>query len=251
MTTRLRHAACLAFFLLAAPAWAQDTVLAKNAWTTVTKADFDAEIERIPENQRFTFLSSAERVAQTVKNILVNKTLAAQARAEKIDQEPAVQAEIAATAGKVLARHRLERAEAALKVPDFTKRAEELYRASPGKYAEKDVVHTMQILVDTKCRTADAAKGPGDGGARRSAGRQALRRGREEVLRRPERLPQRRRRRPVDGRPACASLRGSRRRDEARRTEPARAHQLRLPRHSPRKREEGQAVRSFPRFARA
>jgi peptidyl-prolyl cis-trans isomerase C len=158
MTTKIRHAACLALLLLAAPAWAQDTDLAKNAWTTDTKADFEAEVARIPEDQRFTFLASAERVAQTVKNILVNKTLAAQARAEKVDQEPAVQAEIAAAAGKVLARHRLERAEAALKVPDFTKRADELYRASPGKYAEKDVVHTMQILVDTRCRTPDAAK---------------------------------------------------------------------------------------------
>ena len=140
------------------PAWSQDVILARNAFTNVTKADFEAEVARIPEDQRFTFLASAERVAQTVKNILVNKTLAAQARAEKIDQEPDVQAEIAATAGKVLARHRLERFEAALKVPDFTKRAEELYKAFPGKYAEKDVVHTMQILVDTRCRTGDAAK---------------------------------------------------------------------------------------------
>ena len=155
----MRHIAFAAALLAAATlATAQDAVLARNAWTTVTKADFEAEIQRIPEADRFTFLSSAERVAQTVKNILVNKTLAAQARAAKIDQEKGVQAEIALNADKVLARHRIERVEAERKVPDFTKRAEELYKASPAQYSEKDVFHTMQILVDTRCRTADAAK---------------------------------------------------------------------------------------------
>ena len=159
MTSIARLVSCIALALLAStPAMAGEIVLARNAWTTVTTADFSTEIARIPESDRFTFLSSAERVAQTVKNILVNKTLAAQARADKLDRDPAVQAEIAAAAEKVLARHRLEQVEAVRKVPDFTKRAEELYKASPAQYSEKDVYHTMQILVDTRCRTADAAK---------------------------------------------------------------------------------------------
>lgn len=150
----------LAFALTAAAslASADDAVLARNAWTTVTRSDFETEIARIPAGDRFTFLASAERVAQTVKNILFNKTLAAQARAAKLDQDKSVQAEMAATAEKVLARHQLERVEAGRAVPDFTKRAEELYKASPAKYSEKDIVHTMQVLVDTKCRTAEAAK---------------------------------------------------------------------------------------------
>lgn len=147
-----------ALLATAAVAWAQGPVLARNAWTTVTKADFDAEIARIPEADRFTFLASAERVAQTVKNILINKTLAAQAREAKLDESTGVKAEVAAAAEKILARHQLERAESQLRAPDFSKRAEELYKASPAKYSEKDVVHTMHILVDTRCRTPEAAK---------------------------------------------------------------------------------------------
>ena len=143
---------------LATPALAQNVVLAKNEWTTVTKADFDAEIARIPKEQQFGFLASAQRVAQMVEGILVNKTLAAQARAAKLDADPAVKAEIASATDKVLARHRTERVEAELKVPDLTKRAEELYKSDPKKYSEKDIVHTMHVLIDAKCRPVDAAK---------------------------------------------------------------------------------------------
>ena len=150
-------ALCLAL-ALALPSRAQDTVLAKNDWTTVTKADFDAEIARIPKDQQFTFLASAERVAKTVETILISKTLAAQARAARLHEVAAVQAEVAASVDKVLARNMLEKAEADLKVPDFTKRAEELFKANRRKYMEKDIVHTMHILVDTRCRTPDAAK---------------------------------------------------------------------------------------------
>ena len=148
-------ALCLGFALSAG---AQDTVLARNDWTTVTRADFDAEIARIPKDQQFTFLASAERIARTVENILVNKTLAAQARKAKTEELPEVKAEIAASVDKVLARHAIETWEAQLKSPDFAKRAEELYKSDRKKYAEKDIAHTMHILVDTRCRTPEAAK---------------------------------------------------------------------------------------------
>lgn len=143
---------------LATPAWSQEVVLARNEWTTVTKADFDAEIARIPKEQQFGFLSSAERVGKTVEAILINKTLAAQARADGLQDEPAVKAELASAVVKVLARNRIERAEAAMKEPDFSRRAEELYKANLRKYAEKDIYHTMHVLVDAKCRTPEAAK---------------------------------------------------------------------------------------------
>lgn len=143
---------------LALPAWAQEVILARNQWTTVTKADFEQEIARIPKDQQFQYLASAERVARTVEGILVTKTLAAQAREAGIHEEAAVKAEIAAATEKILARHRTERVEAAMAVPDLAKRAEELYKSDSRKYTEKDIVHAMHILVDARCRSADAAK---------------------------------------------------------------------------------------------
>lgn len=143
---------------LALPAGAQDVILARNQWTTVTKADFEQEIARIPKDQQFQYLASAERVARTVEGILVTKTLAAQARQAGIHEEAAVKAEIASATEKILARHRTERAEAAMTVPDLAKRAEELYKSDLRKYSEKDIVHAMHILIDARCRSADAAK---------------------------------------------------------------------------------------------
>lgn len=155
----MKYFTCSVFAVfLSFSAGAQDVILARNEWVTVTKADFDTEIARIPKDQQFGFLASAERVARAVEGILVNKTLAAQARAARIDQEPAVMAEIRSAADKVLARHRTERAEAEMKAPDFTRRAEELYRMDTRKYAEKDTVHTRHILVEAKCRTPEAAR---------------------------------------------------------------------------------------------
>jgi parvulin-like peptidyl-prolyl isomerase len=139
-------------------AWAQDPVLARNAWVTVTKSDFDGEIARIPKEQQFGFLASSERIARTIENILVNKTLAAQARSAGLHESPAAKAEIAATVDKVLARRAIEKAESEFKLPDFAKRAEEVYKADRAKYTEKDIIHTMHVLVDTKCRTQDAAR---------------------------------------------------------------------------------------------
>lgn len=143
---------------LALPAGAQDVILARNQWTTVTKADFEQEIARIPKDQQFQYLASAERVARTVEGILVTKTLAAQARQAGIHEEAAVKAEIASATEKILARHRTERAEAAMTVPDLAKRAEELYKSDLRKYSEKDIVHAMHILIDARCRSADAAR---------------------------------------------------------------------------------------------
>jgi peptidyl-prolyl cis-trans isomerase C len=145
------------FASLVHPVWADSPILAKNEWTTVTKADFDAEITRIPKDQQFGVLASAERVSKLVENVLVNKTLAAQARAMKIDQDPVVRAEMENQLEKVLARNRMERLEIDTKVPDLSKRAEEVYKADPKKYAERPVYDTSHILVDTKCRTRDAA----------------------------------------------------------------------------------------------
>lgn len=149
----------LAVIFLAVPhaIWAQDTVLARNAWTTVTKADFEAELARIPKEQRPGYLASAQRLAVTIEGILITKTLAARARAAKLEADPSVQAEIALAADKILARVMQERHEAGLKVPEFDKRAEELYKANPGRYTEKNVLHARHILVDTKCRTVEAA----------------------------------------------------------------------------------------------
>src|SRR4029077_2137541 len=55
-------------------------VLAKNHWMELTRADYDAAIARVPEKLRFEFQASPKRLQALLNNMLVTKTLAAQAR---------------------------------------------------------------------------------------------------------------------------------------------------------------------------
>ena len=151
----------LAFLLAAALvplAWAQDPYLAKNELVTITKTDFDAELARLAPEQQGALRASPERLPGFIEGILVMKTLAAQARQSKLDESPAVQAEIKAAIDRTLAQRRLDQYDATLKAPDFTKRARELYTLNLKQYEEKASYNASHIMVDFKCRTPDGAK---------------------------------------------------------------------------------------------
>lgn len=151
----------LAAFLaatLATTAFAQDAYLAKNEFATVTRADFEAEVARLPLDQQGGLRGSPDKLPGFIENILVMKTLAAQARQEKLDQLPAVQAEIGTIVDRVLAQRRLEQFDATLKAPDFEKRAQELYKVDPAAYKEQALYQASHIMVDYSCRTPEAAR---------------------------------------------------------------------------------------------
>ncbi len=233
---------------LALPAWAQEVILARNQWTTVTKADFEQEIARIPKDQQFQYLASAERVARTVEGILVTKTLAAQAREAGIHEEAAVKAEIAAATEKILARHRTERV------------GSRDGRSGPGKTCRGTLQVRFAQVHGKGHRACDAHS------HRRALPQRAMpqRQGpwRRVPSCRPESpsrtshestrttLPQRRTE-ATSARYSSTTLhlRSSKRSLTLKpgELERARAHEFRLPRHSARKREEGAPVSRFAR----
>ena len=91
MNARSTYSFLICTLLLGTPAFAQDaqidpaTVLAQTAKMTVTYEDLQAEMARIPEKDRLEFLMNRNRLATVVENILINKTLAAEARERKLD----------------------------------------------------------------------------------------------------------------------------------------------------------------------
>jgi parvulin-like peptidyl-prolyl isomerase len=155
MKTRL---AILLVATLAPAVFAQDAFLARNNLVTVTKADFEAELARLQPEQQGALRATPDKLPGFIEGILVRKTLAAQARQEKLDQAPATQAEMNAAVERVLAQRRLEQHEATLKAPDFSKRAEELYKADPKAYEEKALYQASHIMVNYSCRTPEAAR---------------------------------------------------------------------------------------------
>lgn len=134
-----------------------DVVLVSNARVAVTKADFDLEVERVPEQDRFEFLASRERVGKVLESILVRKTLASEALEAGLDKLPETVKLLAVARQNVLAMERILNLEKGKKAPDFELRAKEIYRFNPDKYTVKPTVRASHILVSFKDRSKDEA----------------------------------------------------------------------------------------------
>src|SRR4029079_10031459 len=81
-----------------APANAQqnpDEVLAENAQTRLTRADYDADIQRLPAEMRGECARDRKRLATYLTNLLGVKTLAADARKAGLENDPVLQRRIA------------------------------------------------------------------------------------------------------------------------------------------------------------
>lgn len=139
------------------PALSVEQVLIESELVRITNLDFEADLMRIPSEHRAEVLASKTRIAKLLENLLVNKTLAAQARNAGIDREPAMGKQIELAADKLLAQEQINRVTKAIVVPNFDARARELYQVDIGKYTLPAKVHVSHILVDTKNRTPEEA----------------------------------------------------------------------------------------------
>lgn len=139
------------------PALGVEQVLLESDQVRITNLDFEAELVRIPVANRSEVLASKSRIAKLLENLLVNKTLAVQARSAKIDHEPAMVKQIEIAADKLLAQEQLVHLIKAVVLPNFDARARELYQIDIGRYTSPEKVHVSHILVDTKSRTPEEA----------------------------------------------------------------------------------------------
>lgn len=135
-----------------------ETVLASTNRMKVTYADFVAEISRIPERDQFEFLLNRQRLATVVENILINKTLALEARQNGLEKEPRIKAEIDNQADKVLAKYRGQQIQKETKIPDLNAKAREMYLTSGNRFIKPAQYDTWHVLVDLKGRTKEQAK---------------------------------------------------------------------------------------------
>jgi peptidyl-prolyl cis-trans isomerase C len=140
-----------------------DEVLAENSYAKVTRGDYEAELQRLPPDMRGGFGTSGKRVFDLVSRLLLTKSLAAEARKNGLDKDPAIQRRIALE---------IDRFEAALEVakieedaarafdfrrPQLEARARELYLANRDKYRTPEQVSVSHILFDTKKHTPEEA----------------------------------------------------------------------------------------------
>ncbi len=135
-----------------------DKVLVRNSRAAVTYRDFEAELARIPQTERFEIQISRDKTSLMLENMLTNKTLAQEARDNKLDEDPLVRAEIANQIDKVLAKYRGQQVQATLPKIDLVPRAREKYLTSPETVTTPPLYDVWHALVSLKGRTAENAK---------------------------------------------------------------------------------------------
>jgi parvulin-like peptidyl-prolyl isomerase len=155
---RIAAAAFCAF--IAPAAWAQapaEVPLITNGQVSVTKQDFDAFLLRVPEKDRATFQASMERVGKTVELVYGNRVIAEEAKKAGLDRDPLVRQRMKQIEEAYLAQLWTEDFQRSVSVPDFSKRAEELYTLNRDRYAEPERVTARFIVILKRNRTREEA----------------------------------------------------------------------------------------------
>jgi parvulin-like peptidyl-prolyl isomerase len=147
-----------------AQAAADETVLVSNSLAKVTRADYETELLKLSPDIRPGFANNARRVNDLLTRMLLQKSLAAQAHAAKIDAEPQNARRLQLETDRLLAQFMVERIEAQAvaefnaNVRNYEARARELYVADRAKYATPEQVQVTHVLFDTKKRSAADAR---------------------------------------------------------------------------------------------
>ena len=162
---RLVLAACVAAAGAAgAQTGADDVVLISNSYAKVTRAEYSAELLKLAPDLRISFANNPRRVNDLLVRMLVQKSLAAQARAAKLDASPEAALRVQLEVDRLLAQFMVESVEAAASAEfdanpaPYEARAKELYTIERARFATPDQVSATHVLFDVKKRGADDAK---------------------------------------------------------------------------------------------
>jgi peptidyl-prolyl cis-trans isomerase C len=142
---------------------APDDVLAETATVKLTRADYDAELQRLPAEYRAAFATEPKRVTDLLNNMLLGKILAAEARKAGLDRDPLIQRRMTLEADKVLAEAEGKRIEALAgaefdaKAAEYLPKARERYLVDKDKFVLSEQLDASHILFLTEARSEAAA----------------------------------------------------------------------------------------------
>jgi peptidyl-prolyl cis-trans isomerase C len=159
------HHSKLAAFLVAASlafapvlAGAEDAVLVRHKDVVVTKADFDAYMERVPPGRQREARADGNRNEKVVDLIFTNRMLAQEARAAGLDKDPVMAKRIEQHVEAFLAQQYSNHLERNAPLPaNLEARARELYLANTDRYTEPPRMGLQHVLVDLYGRTREMA----------------------------------------------------------------------------------------------
>ena len=142
---------------------AEDEVLAENALVKLTRADYETDLQRVPAKMRAEFAANPTRLTMFLNTLLIDKTLARQARDAGLDRDPEISRRLALELDRALAKAMVEKierdaaAEFDARGADFLAKAREVYALNKEKYRTSEQVNASHILFDTTKRDDAAA----------------------------------------------------------------------------------------------
>ena len=142
---------------------AEDEVLAENALVKLTRADYETDLQRVPAKMRAEFAANPTRLTMFLNTLLIDKTLAKQARDAGLDRDPEISRRLALELDRALAKAMVEKiehdaaAEFDARGSDFLAKAREVYALNKEKYRTSEQVNASHILFDTTKRDDAAA----------------------------------------------------------------------------------------------
>lgn len=147
-----------------AHAQSPDTVLVSNSLASITKAEYDAELLKLAPDLREGFANNPRRVFELLQRMLVQKSLAAEARSTGLDKRPDVKARLDFEIEKFLSQMQIEALDAAAveefnaNIAKYEARARELYLVDKAAFTTPAQVSATHILFDPRKRGAEAAR---------------------------------------------------------------------------------------------
>lgn len=149
-----------AFLALSAVATPADgsLVVASQGGQTLSFADIDEAVEKVPAGDRVPFINSPKRIQALIVNLLLQKQLAADATKAGLAAAPEIEAAAPAERTGRLAQAQMEHFRASIQIPDLSGLAQEEYIAHKEQYVAPATFDIQQVLVSTASRSDEAAK---------------------------------------------------------------------------------------------
>jgi peptidyl-prolyl cis-trans isomerase C len=128
-----------------------DTELLHTPTARLTRGDYDAELSRLPEDSRAGFGTNIDRINSLLRVMLVDRTLAKEARDAGLDKDPEIARILAAESDRVLAKALMDRNQAQWEKeadarPGIDQAARERWLSQPDRYRRAEEIKLQQIF---------------------------------------------------------------------------------------------------------
>jgi parvulin-like peptidyl-prolyl isomerase len=136
----------------------QDEWIAERNGARITLLDVQGRLQDIPREDRAAVLSSPERIARILNDLLVNYGMAERGLERGLLDDPVVQAEIFYRTMYVLARREQQAVLEQEQLDDYGDRAREYYLANPDEFRDLEQLDFLHVLFQAPDRARPAAE---------------------------------------------------------------------------------------------